>query len=243
MSSHPRFLLFIISLVMAGVFIELGIWQLRRLSTRKAANLLAAQSRDADPVDLNINPGIRSDLSNRRVQVRGVYDRSHEIILRQHLYQEVPGLEVITPLRIEGRDSAILVNRGFTPSPDAVTATVENLEEPGTVLVRGIAFPVPTSPDSGGPIVHGGQLSWRRLDLGGLRTRIPYPLMDVYLLQLPDSTLPARPIRLEPPALDNGPHLSYAIQWFSFAVIAVVGGWLFTFRQATGTMHRDPTEW
>src|SRR6266487_35375 len=31
------------------------------------------------------------------------------------------------------------------------------------------------------------------------------------------------PRRWPLPALDNGPHLSYAIQWFSFAVIALVG--------------------
>jgi cytochrome oxidase assembly protein ShyY1 len=30
-------------------------------------------------------------------------------------------------------------------------------------------------------------------------------------------------VRLEVPALDEGPHLSYAIQWFFFAAVAVVG--------------------
>jgi cytochrome oxidase assembly protein ShyY1 len=31
-------------------------------------------------------------------------------------------------------------------------------------------------------------------------------------------------VRLTIPALDEGPHQSYAIQWFSFALVAVVGG-------------------
>ena len=31
------------------------------------------------------------------------------------------------------------------------------------------------------------------------------------------------PRRWPPPVFDNGPHLSYAIQWFSFALIALVG--------------------
>jgi cytochrome oxidase assembly protein ShyY1 len=35
------------------------------------------------------------------------------------------------------------------------------------------------------------------------------------------------------PALDDGPHLTYALQWFSFAVIAVVGGALLSRRPKT----------
>ena len=31
---------------------------------------------------------------------------------------------------------------------------------------------------------------------------------------------------IDPPSLDEGPHRSYAIQWFSFAAIALVGGTL-----------------
>jgi cytochrome oxidase assembly protein ShyY1 len=35
------------------------------------------------------------------------------------------------------------------------------------------------------------------------------------------------PPRVPPPPLDEGPHKSYAIQWFSFAIIAVVGMFFF----------------
>ena len=40
------------------------------------------------------------------------------------------------------------------------------------------------------------------------------------MLQTPDSSLPSFPRRLEPPEIDEGPHLSYAIQWFLFAALA-----------------------
>jgi surfeit locus 1 family protein len=64
-------------------------------------------------------------------------------------------------------------------------------------------------------------------------------MLGISILQSPDSSLPARPIRLAPPALDDGPHLSYAVQWFSFATIAVVGGILLTVR---GTRRMQPAE-
>jgi surfeit locus 1 family protein len=149
------------------------------------------------------------------------------------VYLEAPGVEVVTPLRLTGTTKAIMVNRGFVASPDAMTTDLDSLNEPGVVEVRGIALPLPTSSDSGKPLTHLGRETWRRLDLPALRARLPYPVIDVYILQSPDSALPRHPIRLEPPPLDNGPHLSYAIQWFSFATIAVVGGWLFLWRGKT----------
>jgi surfeit locus 1 family protein len=53
---------------------------------------------------------------------------------------------------------------------------------------------------------------------------MPYEVAPVYIRQAPDSALPRFPRRLEPPAIDDGPHLSYAIQWFAFAAMAMVFG-------------------
>ena len=39
---------------------------------------------------------------------------------------------------------------------------------------------------------------------------------------------------MEPPALDDGPHLSYAIQWFGFALIGVIGACVVAFRARRG---------
>jgi cytochrome oxidase assembly protein ShyY1 len=40
------------------------------------------------------------------------------------------------------------------------------------------------------------------------------------------AAMDSTPARVAPPALDDGPHLSYAIQWFSFAAIALVGSYV-----------------
>jgi cytochrome oxidase assembly protein ShyY1 len=84
--------------------------------------------------------------------------------------------------------------------------------------VRGLAAPIPRG--GGQRLEHAGGTTWARLDLEPLRARIPYPLLPVVLRQAPDSSLPRFPRRLEPPALDDGPHLGYAIQWFLFGGMA-----------------------
>jgi len=229
MSLRSRYVLFALAVLFAALFVRLGWWQLSRLHDRRAANAQATLARAEPVMDLNGNRKA-TGLMNRRVVVRGEYDRAQEIVLRGFVYREVPGVQVVTPLRIPGTDSAVLVNRGYVPSPDAMTVDLDSLNEPGTVTVRGYAFPIPVSQDGGAPLVHNGKETWRRLDLAGLRERLPYPVLDAYIIQSPDSMLPRYPRRLEPPVLDDGPHLSYAIQWFAFAIIALAGGWIFVLR-------------
>jgi surfeit locus 1 family protein len=228
---RSRWLLLALSLLSAALFVRLGMWQLSRLHDRRAANGLATSGRTGPVLDLNTPAPAGLTRTNRRVRVAGHYDRQHEIVLRGHVYREVPGVEIVTPFRISGSDSAVLVNRGFFPSPDATSAATDSLNEPGALQVTGLALDVPTSSDSGAPLISSGKETWRRLDLAALRQRTPYPLLEVYILQSPDSSLPRYPRRLEPPPLDDGPHLSYAIQWFAFATIAVTGGTIFAVRK------------
>lgn len=239
MSRKLRLLPLVFGLLSALLFVRLGFWQVSRLRERRARNAAAEAARRAVPVDLNSLPRVAdSALPDRAVMVRGAYDRTREIVVRNHVYRDAPGVWLFTPLRIAGSDTAVLVNRGFVPAPDAVTPDVVRLDEPGELTVRGVAAGIPDEGD-GDPLERNGTTTWKRLDLAALRHRLPYPILAVSILQSPDSGLPPRPIRLAPPALDDGPHLSYAVQWFAFATIAVVGGILLTLR---GTRRMNELE-
>jgi surfeit locus 1 family protein len=206
----------------ALVFARLGLWQVHRLRERRAANAEALAARSKPPVTIERGDATGAGLIDRRVVASGRYDDGHAIILRGRVYQGVPGVEIVSPLVIDNGKSAVLVNRGFVPTPDAFTLDPDSLREPGTVRVEGIALPI--RPGGGAPLHRGEETTWARLDLEALRARLPYPVSPVYIQQLPDPALPRFPRRLEPPSLDEGPHLSYAIQWFSFSVMAVVFG-------------------
>ena len=227
MSPRARYLAFAISLLVAAACVRLGFWQVSRLRQRRAANAAALAQRDLPPVDLAGATSSPPDLANRRVVAIGAFDRTHEVVIRGRVDDKSPGVHVVTPLRLSGRETAVLVNRGFAPAPDAVHAELDSLDEPGTVTVRGLALPITSEMDGGEPLESRGRTTWRRLDLAALRARMPYPILDVYVLwdsgeRAGSGTWRLRP--LAPPALDDGPHLNYAIQWFAFAVIGVVGG-------------------
>jgi cytochrome oxidase assembly protein ShyY1 len=63
-----------------------------------------------------------------------------------------------------------------------------------------------------------------RLGYGVVAKSLPYPVAKYYVVVIGDSTIaPDRLARLTLPPLDEGPHLSYAIQWFFFALVALTG--------------------
>jgi surfeit locus 1 family protein len=181
-------------------------------------NVAILAARAAPPVTLTARSTYPENLREHHVTAKGRYDRAHEIILRGEALNGVPGVRVVTPLLLAEEGPAVLVDRGFLPAPDAVSADLEGTDEPGGQRVAGLALPV--GPGPGEPVKHSGRTTWRRLDLEALRRWLPYPVHPVYIQQSPDSSLPRFPRRLEPAPVDDGPHLSYAIQWFLFAGLA-----------------------
>jgi surfeit locus 1 family protein len=235
MSSRGRArLFFAITVVLALVFVRLGTWQVARLNERRAINRVALAAREAEPVVLGDGspPVDLHRLQNRRLKFEGSYDFSGELVLRGQSAGGVPGVRVITPLRLTGSDTAILVQRGFVPSPDANTVDLTPLREEGTVRVTATVFLLPDTVVNGEPREKDGKTTWRRVDLAAIRRQLGYPVAPILALQLPDPSLPASPRRDPPAVLDDGPHLSYAVQWFSFALTALVIGAIVGFRRS-----------
>jgi surfeit locus 1 family protein len=222
MSLRSRLLTVVSVLVIAAVCARLGIWQVNRLEQRRSANAAALAARSAPPLVLQGGSQATVTMANRRVEATGHYDRGHDIVLRGRQYRGVPGVEIVSPLLLEGGRTAVLVNRGFVPSPDAVSIDPDTLWDAGEVTVQGIALAIDST--GGARLQRGRETSWARLDRTALRTALPYPIHPVYIRQSPDTTRRRFPRPLDPPPLDDGPHLSYAIQWFSFAVLALVFG-------------------
>ncbi len=238
MSPRARLVFFILSLVAAAVCVRLGLWQRSRLQERRAHNA-TIEARRSDPVvDLG---GAHGSLPDRRVRAQGYYDPGNEMLLRNQVVNEVPGVLVATPLHLTGSDTAVMVIRGFVPTPDGLSVPhLDSLREPGLQVVEGIAIALEARPDSGRPVERDGRISWSRLDGAALARRLPYPVLDVALLQAPSPELPRWPRRQPPRPLGDGAHLSYMLQWFAFGTIALVMGSIVLLRRRA-TRWSEPT--
>jgi surfeit locus 1 family protein len=65
----------------------------------------------------------------------------------------------------------------------------------------------------------------RFVDRDSLSALMHRPLAPFMLLALGDTVVRdvTKPAAIPPPSLGEGPHQSYAFQWFAFATVAIVG--------------------
>jgi len=188
-----------IAVVVASLCVWAGFWQLDRLEQRRARNVALAARLALPPLEVRGRNITADSARQRRVTATGVYDFSAERTWVGRSFEGTPGVALVTPLRLAD-GSAVLVDRGWVPSPDAFHVDHALYREPDTATVTGIAL-IP--PRGRGDVDTTGFLP--------------------FVIQLESVERSKLPRRWPPPALDNGPHLSYAVQWFSFALIALVG--------------------
>jgi surfeit locus 1 family protein len=223
--------------IVVALCIRLGFWQLDRLRERRALNARVAARLATPPVPDAAALADTTGLAYRMITARGHYDNERSIVLPGRSHRGIPGVHLLTPLRLDGRGDAVLVNRGWLPSADAATLPLEQFARSDAVTVRGLILPFPGAAQSLAPPEPGGTAGtafrrvWFRVDAAALRAQYPYPLLPVTVQELPSTGADSYPVRLDPPVLDEGPHLGYALQWFSFALIAIVGWLALVFRR------------
>lgn len=220
----PRWLLaHVVVVAIAVLFVALGFWQLSRLDERRTFNARLT-SRTALPVEQLTRlaqPGTAVDadaIAYRRVVVRGTFDTAREIVLLNRARNDIAGHHLVTPLVTEDGRS-LLVDRGWIPYDLDDPPVAPAAPPAGVVEVTGVLFPSQTRGRFGPALAPGGRLEQVfRIDLDRLAGQMPSPLLPVWLLAQGQQPAQAEvPIPVELPRLGQGPHLSYAIQWFAFA--------------------------
>jgi surfeit locus 1 family protein len=225
--------------VLAVVFVRLGFWQLDRLEERRLENTVTEQRYLAEPVELGeLLSGAGGDfesLEYRRALAAGRFDPASEVLIRSQVYRGSAGFHVITPLG--GEDgSAVLVNRGWVPLVLDQVPVARALPPEGVVTVEGWIRPT-RERQALGPVdpAEGRLVALSRVDIARIQKQVPYELAPVYLVLVGEQGNEL-PVPLKPPRFDDeGPHLGYAIQWFSFALIGIVGYGFLLRRRLSGS--------
>ena len=229
------------ALAAAAACVAFGLWQLDRFDQRQDRNDLVRANLSAALVDadtlMDVGRALRPAQQWRRVEARGRYDESHEVLVRNRPLKGSTGYYVLTPL-VTDTGPALLVNRGWVPVGDTARTRPDVPGPPsGEVTVVGRARP--SEPGDGGEDAPAGQV--RRIDVPAIAASLPY---DVYggFAELVEQTPAAgsTPIPLPEPEPGSGPHLAYAFQWFVFAAIAVGGVAMLARREAREARQDTP---
>jgi cytochrome oxidase assembly protein ShyY1 len=142
------------------------------------------------------------------------------------------GRNVVTPLRLDS-GSLLLVTRGFVPDAAEIPAAESGrIEVVGRIRDSEVRRTGQLTEASDGELTE-----FQRLDIDRIAPQLPAPVEPVTLDWVVGRDAATLPWPVPPPELGEGPHLSYAIQWFIFSVCAIVG-WVFAVRRSA---RRKPT--
>lgn len=232
------FAIFVI--LLAAVCARLGLWQFHRLEHRLDQNKIITAHLKADPVDIAtaLQPGVRVDDGNEftRVRATGTYDVEHQVTVKFTTRDGAPGVDVVTPL-VLASGQAVLVDRGWQETNNNMADPVVPAPPSGEVTIIGW---MRKNNGAGGDAVRPLDGQIRAISSEGMAASVPTPLLDGYLNLRAETPAPSTPLAAEPtPERGQGPHFFYALQWWFFAILAVVG--YFWFARAEAKERRNPT--
>lgn len=234
---RPWIFVTILVLIASAVMVRLGIWQLDRLEGRRVFNaqVLSQIDEPSLPLTPEIASGDLESLEFRTVQIEGQYDLANTLVLGNQVWGDQMGVHLLTPLKIAGSQAVILVDRGWIPFEDWQNRNLAAYDEPGEVTVAGMLRVSQTKlglRDCLDETAGEAPFQVWCLALNGISEHLPYALTSVYVIQAPDGEQTAPPYRAIPQIeISEGPHLSYAIQWFTFSAILLVGYPFFVHRE------------
>ncbi|MDG2029010.1 MAG: SURF1 family protein [Acidimicrobiales bacterium] len=206
---------------MVIVMTGLGFWQLNRLDERKDLNEVVRAAIEADPVPIEEMLDTNSP-DHRAVLVRGTYDPTGSVLIANRTYETQAGYWLVTPMRlVDGR--SMMVSRGWVPRTWVAGNDTREIATPtGEIEVLGR---IHASVGGGrvGSTTDAGLVEMTRLDLPQVEEFLGLALEDSWV-QLVEQAPPLAelPVPVPPPGLDEGPHLSYAFQWFFFSTATVI---------------------
>lgn len=237
-------------LVIAAALImaRLGLWQLDRLEQRRELNARVAEQINLPPLDLNAallsDAGIDlSSLEYRTVTIHGYFDYTNEVALHSQVYENRIGVHLLTPFRLSDTNHAIVIDRGWIPLEEYSAGNSAQYQETGEVTLQGRLL----------QSVETGTI-WRKVDptpapgerlssliypnISRIAAQSVYPLPPVYVQASPSPDHTGLPYRtVEEIVLSEGSHMSYALQWFAFTFILLVGYPLYVRRTESGRLR------
>ena len=205
--------------IVGVVFVQLGEWQLHRLDSRRARNatVVANQNQPIKAWTEVFDSTIEESEQWQRVSVTGTYLPQHQLEVRYRTVGDQPGSQWVVPLQTADGQT-VLVDRGFSPRADGQVRPAA-APPSGEVTVTGFARRNERGKDNA---IMPVEASVRLINSPAISGVIGLPLADGYI-QLISSTPADSLAPVGTPELGEGPHFSYAMQWFLFTLVAVVG--------------------
>lgn len=239
--SRPGWVLTLATLVLLGLLLNLGFWQLDRAAEKRAMLAAHEERMNLSPIALTRLELSDTESRYRPVVSHGVYDDNRQILLDNQISRGQPGYHVYTPFLPHGADTATLVNRGWVSWGESRARLPDiRIDEPTVTLSGRIDQPANPGIRLGDALAHP---DWPKvmpyIDYMQLSEALGYPLEPAIILLDPDQPQGfRREWRLDFGGFGPERHVGYAVQWFALSAVLLVLYGLFGWRRDRGTDRR-----
>lgn len=232
-----------LALLFAAVCAGLGNWQVARRDEAVAEIKRVESNFDATPIAIDVAlPDLEAFDPSQKwhpVVMTGVYRTEDQLLVRNRPLNANPGFEVLTPLQLPD-GSIFIVDRGWVPTGQSQDSP-DTVPEPPAGQVTVVARLKAGEPKLPGRGADGDQVATVHLPDIADRLDVPTYTGAYGLMASEDPAPDERPVPVARPIEDEGPHLSYAFQWFVFGIMAFIGlGW--AIRQEFRAVNADDPE-
>lgn len=221
---RPSWLGFLILIVCVPTFVKLGLWQLNKAHLKQQIQTSYNAAQDYQALNFPENLQDWNDWNYKKVKLIGHYDTQYQILLDNQVEQSRGGFHVITPLKIEGRDSYVLVNRGWIEGADkhttlpTIATPTEKVEVIGLVwLPSKKIFSLETEAQKAQ-----WQTVWQHMDMQRYQDSVPIKVLPVVIKLDPASAAGGFVRNWQLPAEKIATNMGYAYQWFGFAFASIL---------------------
>ncbi|WP_250445326.1 SURF1 family protein [Actinotalea sp. C106] len=237
-----------VAVLVAAICVAAGLWQWNRHADRSAAVEIVRSNYEATPLPvaevLTQGEPLPGDAVWQPVTLEGTYDDESTVLLRNRPVGGQPGYHVLTPVEIASGPLAgevLVVDRGWVPTAAEGTGPALEPAAPAGVVeitARLRADEAPATRDAPAGQVHAISVDQVR-EAGGGRWTADATLGAYGSLMTENGDPPMDLGALARPSTDLGSHLSYAFQWWVFALGALGGGVVLLRRERATEMEDD----
>ena len=220
---------------------NLGFWQLNRLDQKREFNSVL-QSHSSTPIQTldKVVPDKWNKESSEwmRVTITGSYDPSKAVTIINRSQDGTAGYNSVVPFTSLNQRT-ILVNRGFVPlvmePPIAPTGEIEIVGYLRASQARSALGPIDSK--------EAGNTEFQRFDIPLIAAHVGKTIEPMFLQLIEESTADASqwPAKVALPPLDEGTHMSYAMQWFFFCLVALTA-WVVVVRRKISQVNASTQE-
>ena len=220
---QPQLIPTLATLCLMGLFVYLGLWQAGKGERLLAERTLFAARAKLGPLRLSGAPVDLAAVRDAPIIVRGRYEPENGFFIDNRQHDGAAGLHVVTPLKIEGSETRILVNRGWVGWPNGRKVLPKVPTPEGVVEVSGIAdVPVVKKFLLMPQHAEARTQLWMQMDVQRFSQQVPYAVQPVVLLQNSADAQDGLIRDWQAPEDRVPMHQSYALQWFGMAAALLV---------------------